>query len=330
MLNPKYNLNQKVFDEDVEKVATRAGYGEGLVALGETNPNVVVLSADLTESTKANGFAEKFPERFFEMGVAEQNMAAVAAGLGVTGKAAFISSYATFSPGKNLETLRTTAVYNDANVKIAGHHAGLMTGPDGATHQATEDLAITRTWPKMRVIVPCDALQAAKATYYSGEQYGPFYLRFTRDNTPQITTNETPFEFGKAQTFWITDNPTCAIFATGYMLFHALTAAKELEEEGINVLVTNIHTIKPIDEDAIISIAKQTGSIVSVEDHQVDGGLGSAIAEVLAKNHPTAQEFIGLQNTFGESGKIDELLTKYKMDKDSIKEAVKKAVSRKA
>lgn len=329
MLNPKYNLNEKVFDEDVEKEATRAGYGEGLIALGETNPNVVVLSADLTESVKANGFAEKFPERFFEMGVAEQNMAAVAAGLGVTGKVAFISSYATFSPGKNLETLRTTAVYNDANVKIAGHHAGLMTGPDGATHQATEDLAIVRSWPKMRVIVPCDSRQAAKATYYSGDNYGPFYLRFTRDNTPIITTNETPFEFGKAQTFWVTENPVCGIFATGYMVIHALKAARELEEEGINTLVTNVHTIKPIDEEAIVNIAKQTGAIVSVEDHQVDGGLGSAIAEVLAKNHPTAQEFIGLQNTFGESGKIDELLTKYKMDKDSIKEAVKKVLSRK-
>lgn len=329
MLNPKYNLNEKVFDEDVKKVATRAGYGEGLVALGETNPNVVVLSADLTESVKANDFAEKYPERFFEMGVAEQNMAAVAAGLGVTGKAAFISSYATFSPGKNLETLRTTAVYNDANVKIAGHHAGLMTGPDGATHQATEDLAITRTWPKMRVIVPCDALQAAKATMYSGDNYGPFYLRFTRDNTPLITTVDTPFEFGKAQTYWISDTPRAAIFATGYMVFHALCAAKELEIDGIPTLVTNIHTVKPIDEEAIINIAKQTGAIVSVEDHQVDGGLGSAIAEVLAKNHPTPQEFIGLQNTFGESGKIDELLTKYKMDKVSIKEAVRRVIGRK-
>lgn len=329
MLNKEFKLNEKVFDENVEKVATRTGYGEGLVALGETNPSVVVLSADLTESTKANKFAEKYPERFFEMGVAEQNMAAVAAGLGVTGKSAFISSYATFSPGKNLETLRTTTVYNDANVKIAGHHAGLMTGPDGATHQATEDLAITRSWPKMRVIVPCDSHQAAKATMYAGDTYGPFYLRFTRDNTPLITTTDTPFEFGKAQTFWITDNAQAAIFATGYMLFYALQAAKELEEEGINILVTNIHTIKPIDEEAIISIARQTGAIVSVEDHQVDGGLGSAIAEVLAKNHPTPQEFIGLQNIFGESGKIDELLTKYKMDKDAIKEAIRKVIERK-
>lgn len=329
MLNQELSLNQNLFNEDVEKVATRAGYGEGLVALGETNPNVVVLSADLTESVKANKFAEKFPERFFEMGVAEQNMAAVAAGLGVSGKAAFISSYATFSPGKNLETLRTTTVYNDANVKIAGHHAGLMTGPDGATHQATEDLAITRSWPKMRVIVPCDSHQAAKATMYSGENYGPFYLRFTRDNTPIMTTVDTPFEFGKAQTFWVSDNPQATIFATGYMMHHALCAAKELDGEGIQTLVTNIHTVKPLDEWTIIEQAKHTGAVISVEDHQVDGGLGSAIAEVLAKNYPTPQEFIGLQNTFGESGTILELLTKYKMDKNAIKESVRKAISRK-
>lgn len=330
MLNQELKLNEKIFNEDVEKAATRAGYGEGLVALGEMNPNVVVLSADLTESTKVNKFAEKHPERFFEVGVAEQNMAAIAAGLGVTGKAAFISSYATFSPGKNLETLRTTAVYNDANVKIAGHHAGLMTGPDGATHQATEDLAIVRSWPKMRVIVPCDANQASKATFYSGNEYGPFYLRFTRDNTPQMTTIDTPFEFGKAQTFWITENPQAAIFATGYMVYHALIAAKELEEEGINTLVTNFHTIKPIDEEAIVNIANETGAIVTVEDHQVDGGFGSAVAEVLAKKRPTPQEFIGLQDTFGESGKIDELLKKYEMDKDAIKDSVKKALQRKS
>jgi transketolase len=329
MLNKDLNLNENLFNEDVEKVATRAGYGEGLMILGDTNPDVVVLSADLTESVKANKFAEKFPERFFEMGVAEQNMAAVAAGLGVSGKSAFISSYATFSPGKNLETLRTTVVYNDSNVKIAGHHAGLMTGPDGATHQATEDLAIVRSWPKMRVIVPCDSVEAKKATIYAGNNYGPFYLRFTRDNTPAITTEETPFEFGKTQVFWVTDNPQATIFATGYMTYHALIAAKELYEEGIQVKVANIHTIKPLDTHTVIGLARETGATVSVEDHQVDGGLGSAIAEVLARNQPTPQEFIGLQNTFGESGTISDLLIKYKMDKDSIKEAVRKAISRK-
>ncbi len=330
MLNQDLNLNQNTFNEDVEKIATRAGYGEGLMTLGETNPNVVVLSADLTESVKANKFAEKYPERFFEMGVAEQNMAAIAAGFGVTGKAAFISSYATFSPGRNWEQLRTTTVYNEANVKIAGHHSGLMTGPDGATHQATEDIAITRVWPKMKVIVPCDSNQAAKATVYAGNEYGPFYLRFTRDNTPVMTTPDTPFEFGKAQVFWVTEAPQAAIFATGYMVYQALLAAKELEEEGIQTKVVNIHTIKPLDEATVIGLAKETGAIVSVEDHQVDAGMGSAIAELLARTHPTPQEFVGLQNTFGESGKIDELLGKYLMDKQSIKEAVKKVLSRKS
>lgn len=329
MLNPDLKLNDKIFSEGVEKVATRTGYGDGLMVLGEENPNIVVLTADLSESTKVNKFAEKYPERFFEMGVAEQNMAAVAAGLGVSGKTAFISSYATFSPGKNLETIRTTIVYNNSDVKIAGHHAGLMTGPDGATHQATEDLAITRSWPTMRVIVPCDSIQAMKATIYSGQEYGPFYIRLTRDNTPTMTTTETPFKFGTAQTFWISDSPQVTIIATGYMLFHALNAARELEEEGIQTLVTNIHTIKPIDTETIVGQAKQTGAIVSVEDHQVDGGLGSAIAEVLAKHQPTPMEFIGMQNTFGESGKIDELLTKYKMDTNAIKEAVKKVIARK-
>lgn len=329
MLNPDLKLNEKLFDTSVERIATRVGYGDALMELGETRPDVVVLSADLTESVKANKFAEKYPERFFEMGVAEQNMAAIGAGLGVSGKTAFISSYATFSPGRNWEQIRTTIVYNDSNVKIAGHHSGLMTGPDGATHQATEDIAITRVWPKMRVIVPCDAKQAKHATNYSGHNYGPFYIRFTRDNTPLMTTNETPFEFGKAQTFWVSDNPQATIFSTGYMVYYALLAAKELEEEGIQTLVTNIHTIKPLDDETVINQARQTGAIVTVEDHQVDGGMGSAIAELLARNYPTPQEFIGLQNTFGESGKPEELLTKYNMDKNAIKKAVKKAIGRK-
>lgn len=329
MLNQELKLNENLFNEDVEKIATRVGYGDALMELGEARSDVVVLSADLTESVKANKFAEKYPERFFEMGVAEQNMAAIASGFGVTGKCAFISSYATFSPGRNWEQIRSTVVYNDSNVKIAGHHAGLMTGPDGATHEATEDIAITRVLPKMRVIVPCDAKQAKHATNYSGHNYGPFYIRFTRDNTPILTTDQTPFDFGKAQTFWISENPQAVIFATGYMIYYALLAAKELEEEGIQTLVTNIHTIKPLDDETIINQAKQTGAVISVEDHQVDGGLGSAISETLSKNHPTIQEFIGLQNIFGESGKPEELLTKFNMDKNAIKEAVKRAIQRK-
>jgi len=329
MLNKDLHLNEKIFDADVARDATRSGYGEGLLELGKSNPNVVAMSADLTESTKADKFAKAFPERFIQVGVAEQNMAAIAAGMGVAGKTVFISSYATFSPGKNWETIRTTIIYNNSNVKIAGHHSGIMTGPDGATHQATEDIASVRAWPGIKVIVPCDSVQGAKATIKSAEEYGPYYLRFSRDKTPIMTTDETPFELGKAQTFWVTDNPQTVIFATGYMVYQALLAAKELEKEGINVLVTNVHTIKPIDSETVVDKAKQAGTVVTVEDHQITGGLGGAIAETLAKNHPTPMEFVGLKDVFGESGKPDELIKKYEMDDRAIVNAVRKVIARK-
>lgn len=329
MLNPKLKLNNKLFDADVEVAPTRAGFGSGLLALGEMNPNVVALAADLTESTQAHKFAEKFPERFFQTGIGEQNMAAIAAGLGVTGKIAFISSYATFSPGKNWETLRTTAVYNEANVKIAGHHAGIMTGPDGATHQATEDIAITRCWPGMHIFVPCDSIEAKKATIASANIKTPVYIRYTRDKTPVITTEETPFEIGKMQDFWVTEHPQATIFATGYMLYYALAAAKELEEEGFPVLVVNVPTIKPLDEDGIIRFTGHTGAVVTVEDHQVEGGMGSALAEYLVKTNPLPMEFVGLQNTFAESGDWKAILEKYHMDTPAIKKAVKKVIKRK-
>ncbi len=328
MLNPHLNLNTKIFDEDVEKKATRDGFGDGLVELGDKNKDVVVLTADLSESTRADGFAKKFPDRFFEMGVAEQNMAAVGAGLAEGGKIPFISSYAVFSPGKNWETIRTTIIYNQANVKIAGHHAGIMTGPDGATHQATEDIAITRVWPGIKVIVPCDSIEAKKATIAAGEIKGPVYIRYSRDKSPIITTEETPFELGKVQTFWTSELPQVSIFATGYILYYALLAAKELEEEGIKTLVLNVATIKPADEKGIISAVKETGCVVTVEDHQVAGGLGGLISEILARNLPSPIEFVGLQDTFAESGKPDELIEKYGLGKNAIKAAVRKAIAR--
>ena len=328
MLNPDLHLNPKVFDADVEKKPTRDGFGTGIVSLGEKNPNVVVLTADLSESTRADGFQKKFPERFFDVGVAEQNMASVAAGLGVTGKTVFISSYATFNPGRNWEQIRTNVVYNESNVKIAAHHSGIMTGPDGATHQATEDIASVRPWPGMDIYVPCDAIEAGKATIAAGEKYGPAYLRYTRDKTPLITTAETPFD-KKVQTYWITENPKATIFAMGYMLFFALLAAKELEEEGINVLVANVSTLKPLDVNGVLALVKKTGAAVSVEDHQVIGGLGGLLAETFAKYHPTPMEFIGLQDTFAESGTPAELIEKYGMGKNAIKDAVKKVISKK-
>lgn len=318
-----------MFDEDVEKDATRIGYGKGLLKLGQENPNVVALSADLTESTNAHLFAKEFPDRFFEMGVAEQNMAAVAAGLGVSGKVAFMSSYATFSPGKNWETIRTTIVYNQSNVKIAGHHAGIMTGPDGATHQATEDIAITRCLPDIEIFVPCDAIEAEKATIAAGKTAKPTYLRYSRDKTPFMTTIDTPFTPGKMQDFWVSENPQVTIFAMGYMLHYALVAAKELEDEGVQVSVVNVATIKPLDIDGILKFTNQTGAVVTVEDHQVMGGMGSAIAEALAGTNPLPIEFIGMQNIFGETGNPKELVEKFGMGTASIKEAVKKVIRRK-
>lgn len=329
MLNPDLKLNPKLFDPDVEVKPTRHGYGDGLLELGEQNKNVVALTADLAESTQAHKFAEKFPDRFFECGVAEQNMAAIAAGLGVSGKIPFMSSYATFSPGKNWETIRTTIIYNQANVKIAGHHSGIMTGPDGATHQATEDIAITRSWPWIKVIVPCDAIEAKKATIAAADIDGPIYLRFSRDKTPIMTTTNTPFGIEKTLVFWTSDAPVATIFSTGYMTHYALLAAKELEQENIQVLVANVATIKPLDAQTIMSLIEKTKCAVTVEDHQVMGGLGGAIAEFLAKTKPTPIEFIGLQDTFAESGTPKELIEKYGMGTKAIKEAVKKVISRK-
>jgi len=329
MLNPDLKLNENLFNEDVEKAATREGFGDSLLELAEVNPNIVVLCADVTESTQVHKFAERFPERYLEVGIAEQNMAGIAAGLAISGKIPFITSYAAFSPGKNLETIRTTCVYNQANVKIAGHHAGIVTGEDGATHQATEDIAQIRSMPGIDILVPCDYIEAKKITIASINTTGPIYMRFSRPKTPIITSEETPFEKRKMFKFWISDNAQVTIFATGHMTYHALLAAKELEEEGINTFVINTPTISPLSDELVTEFTKVTHAVVTVEDHQVKGGLGSAISESLAKSTPYPIEFIGLQNIFAESGSADELLKKYKMDKDAIKDAVKKVVSRK-
>jgi transketolase len=323
MLNPDLKLNPNLFEPTVEKKATREGFGQALVELGKTNPNVVVLTADLSESTKTEEFAKLFPERFFEVGVAEQNMIAIAAGLGTSGKIAFASSYAVFSPGKNWETIRTTIAYNQSNVKIAGHHSGIMTGPDGATHQSTEDIALTRTLPGMTVFSPCDVIEAKKTTLEAAKIFGPVYLRFTRDKTPIITTEQTPFDAHKIQTFWTSETPKVTIFATGHLLYQALLAAKNLEEQKIQVLVANVSTIKPCNEETIVKLAEQSGKVITVEDHQVAGGMGSMIAEVLAKKRPTQIKFIGMQDTFGESGQPLELIKKYQMDEKAIEDAVK-------
>lgn len=330
MINEEAQLSDSLFEPVISQRPTRDGFGEGIVLLGHANPNVVALSADLTESTRCQKFAEEFPDRFIELGVAEQNMATIAAGLAVSGKIPFIASYATFSPGRNWEQIRTTISYNNANVKIAGHHAGISVGPDGATHQAIEDIATMRVMANMRVIVPCDAIEARKATVAAGNIMGPIYLRFGREKTPVFTTDKTPFLPGRAEALWQGKKPQVAIIGCGPLLYNALLATRELKKEKIEVLVLNMHTVKPIDEKAIVAAAKKCGAIVTVEEHQVFGGLGGAVAEVLARKAPTPIEFIGMQDTFGESGKPSELIEKYGMDASAIIAAVKKVLSRKS
>lgn len=329
MLNPEAKLNPQMFDEDVEQKPTRDGYGTGLVFAGERDTNVVALCADLKESTRVEAFAKKFPERFFEMGVAEQNMATVGAGLGVAGKIPFIASYATFSPGRNWEQIRTTIAYNDSNVKIAGHHAGISVGPDGATHQATEDIAIMRAMPNMKVFVPCDAREAEKATLAAAHIWGPVYLRLQREKTPIMTTMGTPYTPGKAEVFWQSKKPDVLIIGCGGLLYNALLVARDLEKEKIGVIVLNCHTIAPLDEKTIVELAKKAGAVVTVEEHQVHGGLGGAVAEALARHYPVPIEFVGMQNVFGESGPPAKLIQKYEMDPAAIKRAIKKVLRRK-
>ncbi|MDO8504674.1 MAG: transketolase C-terminal domain-containing protein [Candidatus Liptonbacteria bacterium] len=329
MLNPEAKLSGKIFHEDILQKPTRDGYGDGLILAGEADKNVVALCADLTESTRVEAFAKKFPDRFFEIGVAEQNMATIAAGLGVSGKIPFISSYAVFSPGRNWEQIRTTISYNDSNVKIAGHHAGISVGPDGATHQAVEDIATMRVMANMRVIVPCDSIEARKATVAAAKIWGPVYLRFQREKTPVMTTEDTPFVPGRAVVLWQSKKPQVAIIGCGGLLYEALLAAKDLEKEKIGTVVLNSHTIKPLDEKKILELTRKYGAIVTVEEHQISGGLGGAVAEFLAKHHPVPMEFVGLQNTFAESGTSDELLKKYGMKAKDIKSAVKKVIKRK-
>jgi len=329
MINKTAKLSEKIFGKDIEMVATRQGYGEGLVLAGENDERVVVLSADLRESTRAILFAERFPDRYIEVGVAEQALATLAAGMANYGKIPFISSYAAFSPGRNWEQIRTTIALNDVPVKIGGAHAGLTVGPDGATHQMLEDISIMRAMPNMIVIAPCDAIEARKATMEAAKNGKPTYVRFAREKTPVFTMEDTPFKIGRAETFWESKDPQVSIIGCGPLLYEALLAAKELEKKGIESLVINCHTIKPLDDQAIIRAAKTTGAIVTVEENQITGGLGGAVSEVLSKNFPTPMEFIGMPDSFGESGAPDELLEKYHMKAEDIIEAVKRVISRK-
>jgi len=310
-----------------EKIATRDGYGKGLVIAGDRNDRVVVLCADLTESTRSHWFAEKFPNRFIEAGVAEQNLALVAVGMALTGKIPFISSYATFSPGRNLEQIRTNVCLNNVPVKIAGAHAGVSVGPDGATHQALEDIALMRTIPRMTVVVPCDAIEAEKATIAIAMTDTPAYIRLGRAPTPVVTKAKTPFRLGKANV--MREGKDVALIACGTLVHEALAAADLLAKEDIECTVINNHTVKPMDEKTVIDAAQKCGAIVTAEEHQVAGGMGSAVAEVLAKNHPVPMEFVGVQDKFGQSGTPDELMEAYGLTATHIVAAAKKVLERK-
>ncbi len=330
MLNHLAKLNPKVFDKDVEQVPIRKGFGEGLLIAGQSDTRIVGLCADLTESTHMLAFKQKFPERFIEIGVAEQNLAAVASGMAAMGKIPFITSYAMFSPGRNWEQIRTTIAYNNRPVKIAGSHAGISVGPDGGTHQAIEDIAITRVIPRMVIISPCDSIEARKATIAAAKTDDPTYIRLAREKTPIMTTDETPFEIGKARiVFKPAGKLDGAIIATGALLHKALKVANALSSSGKKVAVMNLATIKPLDTDAILKLATEAGAIVTVEEHQIAGGMGSAIAECLATHHPVPVEFVGVKDQFGQSGTPEELIEHYGMGESHIMEAVKRVLIRK-
>lgn len=342
------NKDQKLIDDifgDVPQTPTRDGFGKGLVEAGKRDPRVVAVCADLAESTRVEWFQKEFPERYIEVGVAEQNLATVGSGLAAYGKIPFITSYATFSPGRNNEQIRTTIALNNMPVKIVGSHAGISVGPDGATHQALEDVGLMRMLPNMTVVVPADVEETRKATIALAKTPHPAYIRLGRAGSPAFTTADTPFEIGKANILWKSPStgstsspqessgqglkPQVALIACGTLVHNALVAAKKLEEAGIGSIVVNNHTIKPIDEVTIADVAKQCGAVVTIEEHQIAGGMGSAVAEVLARTAPVPMEFIGSHDRFGQSGTPDELMKEYKMDVDSIVEAAKKVIVRK-
>lgn len=304
---------------------TRDGFGTGLVKLGHLDEKVVVLCADLTDSTRSAAFAKEFPERFIEMGVAEQNMMGVAAGMALSGKVPFISSYAVFNPGRNWDQMRVSVAYSRANVKIAGAHAGISVGPDGATHQALEDIAIARVLPNMTVIAPCDWIECEKATLAVGKMSGPAYVRFGRENVPTVTTSETPFEIGKALV--LREGKDVTVVACGVMVYEALAAAEKLASDGIDVEVINSHTIKPLDIETIVTSARKTGKVVTAEEHQINGGLGGAVAEALSENCPVPMLRVGVNDTFGESGKPEELMDAYGLRSADIVRKIRKLLT---
>lgn len=306
---------------------TRSGFGKGLLELGEADENVVGLAADLAGSLKMTDFAERFPERFFQVGVAEANMMGMAAGLTIGGKIPFTGSFANFSTGRVYDQIRQSIAYSRKNVKICASHAGLTLGEDGATHQILEDIGLMRMLPHMTVVVPCDFNQTRAATHAIAEHVGPVYMRFGRPKMPVFTEEDQDFQIGKAQL--MSEGKDVSIFATGHLVWKAIEAGMELEKEGIDAEIVNLHTIKPLDTESILDSVAKTGCAVSAEEHQIHGGLGDAIAHTLTQNHPYPQEFVAVNDMFGESGKPQELMGKYNIDAPDVVKAAKKAVERK-
>jgi transketolase len=311
----------------VEKKRTREGFGKALAELGRDHPNVVVLTADVKGSVNVNYFADEFPSRFFNCGVAEQNMCDVAAGLSLAGKIAFIATYGCFASTRCLDMIRTTVCYANLNVKIVGSHGGLLTGPDGASHQALEELGLMRVLPNMKVMIPCDFWEAKRATRAAAATPGPCYLRLSRESIPVLTSEDSPFTLGKGVV--MRQGGDVALVACGVMVSEALSAAEMLAKDGIDARVINIHTVKPIDSELLIKAAADCGAIVTAEEHQVHCGLGSAVAEVLVRSLPVPMEFIGVNDSFGMSGEGYELLTKYGLRDTNIASAAKKVIERK-
>lgn len=315
------HLDKKFGTPEMAQVPSRNGFGDGLLEAARRDTQVVALAADLTESTRTLPFAEAYPKRFIQVGIAEQNMASVASGMAAMGKIPFIASYAMFSPGRNWEQIRTTIAYNDSNVKIIGAHAGVSVGPDGATHQAIEDIALMRVMPNMIVIAPADIHEARKAVLAAALHEGPVYIRVGRSNTPVVTTEESPFSIGKASLVYersVQSDKSVGIVVTGTLLYNAIRAAEELEQKGVAVSVLHMPTIKPLDEEALLQLAEDHDGIITVEEHQISGGLGGAVAEYLSAVNPVKIVRVGVDDQFGQSGEPDELIAHYGMDIDSI------------
>ncbi|MCE2504541.1 MAG: transketolase family protein [Chlorobi bacterium] len=313
--------------EKYDKKPTRHGFGKGLVELGERDERIVVLGGDITGSVMTQWFKDKFPDRFFSIGVAEQNATTIAAGLALSGKIPFFASYGAFCALRNADQLRISVCYNETNVKIGGGHSGISVGPDGATHQVLEDIAFLRALPNMTLVVPCDYVEARKATVALGEMVGPGYIRFARSATPVFTRDDTPFTLGKAEVF--RQGGDVAIIACGPLVWEALTAAEELSKEGVDARVINLHTVKPLDVETVVTAARDCGVIVTAEEHQILGGMGSAVAQAVVKNAPVPIEFVGVTDTFGGSGDPDHLMDVFGLRSQYIIKSVRKVLKRK-